>query len=122
MSDRQTISFVCSAGRLSTLPTRRWTDDFVDLVKTAGKADSVYRQATEAVGPRKTPQDGRQAKEQDLEVKDGLLFQKGMLWIPEDKDLINSVLESAHDTKVSQTRRDRLVGAATGAILTIARL
>jgi hypothetical protein len=41
--DRQTISFICSAGRLSSHPTRMWTGDFVVLVRKAGEADPVYR-------------------------------------------------------------------------------
>jgi hypothetical protein len=121
--DRQTISFICSARRLSSLPTRKWMDDFVVLVKKAGEADPVYREAyrvtlgetaTQGVlpelpleqevadGPREAPLNSREARKKDvLEIKDGLLYRKGMLWIPEDKDLINSVLESEHDTKVA---------------------
>jgi hypothetical protein len=96
----------------------------VALVKKTGEADPVYRQAlTEAVGPRAAPQDGRKVKEGILEIKDGLVYRKGMLWIPKDKDLINSILSSEHDTKiVSRTWRDRFLGAAAGAILTIAGL
>jgi hypothetical protein len=100
-TDRQTISFICSAGRLSSLPTRKWNEDFVVLVKKAGEADPVYRRAMEAAGPREAPQDGRKARKEILEIKDGLLYRKGMLWISEDKDLINTVLESEHDTKIA---------------------
>jgi hypothetical protein len=73
----------------------------VALVTKAGEADPVYRQAMEAAGPREVPQDGRKAKEEILEIMDGLLYRKSMLWIPEDKDLINSILSSEHDTKIA---------------------
>jgi len=36
-----------------------------------------------------------------LEVKDGLLYRKGMLWIPEDENLIGTILESEHDSKIA---------------------
>jgi hypothetical protein len=42
--DRQTISFICSAGRLSSLLTQKWTNDFAALVEKAGEADPVYRE------------------------------------------------------------------------------
>jgi hypothetical protein len=52
--------------------------------------------------PREAPPKGRKAGKKDvLEIKDGLLYRKGMLWIPENKGLINVVLESEHDTKIA---------------------
>ena len=36
-----------------------------------------------------------------IEMKDGCVYQKGILWIPNDKDLIPQILESEHDTKVA---------------------
>jgi hypothetical protein len=52
---QQNISYICSAGRLISLPTRRWNEDFATQVEKAGKADPVYRQAMEAAGPCKAP-------------------------------------------------------------------
>ena len=34
-----------------------------------------------------------------MEIKQELLYQKGMLWVPEE--LVQGVLESEHDTKVT---------------------
>jgi len=34
-------------------------------------------------------------------MKDRYVYRKGMLWIPNDKDLIRQMLESEHDTKVT---------------------
>ena len=36
-----------------------------------------------------------------LEIKDGLLYRKGMVWIPEDGTLRRTILESQHDSKVA---------------------
>jgi hypothetical protein len=46
---RQNIIFICSAGRLTSLPTRRWNEDFVVLVRKAGEADPVYQLGLGAV-------------------------------------------------------------------------
>jgi len=46
---------------------------------------------------RKTVQAGKGI----IEMKDGFVYRKGMLWIPNDKDLIGQILESEHDTKVA---------------------
>jgi len=39
--------------------------------------------------------------EEVLEIKDGLLYRKGMLWIPENENLKRMILESEHDTRVA---------------------
>ena len=45
---------------------------------------------------------GRKASlELVLEIKDGLLYRKRMLWIPEDGNLKRTILEPGHDTKVT---------------------
>jgi len=36
-----------------------------------------------------------------IEMKDGCVYRKGMLWIPNDENLIRQILESEHDTKVA---------------------
>jgi hypothetical protein len=53
---------------------------------------------------------GRKAKEEEpksgrkegvLGLEDGCVYRKGMLWIPNNKNLIRQVLESEHNTKVA---------------------
>jgi len=39
--------------------------------------------------------------EEVLEIKDGLLYRKGMFWILEDGTLKKMILESEHDTKIA---------------------
>jgi len=36
-----------------------------------------------------------------IEMKDRCVYRKGMLWIPNDRNLIRQILESEHDTKVA---------------------
>jgi len=36
-----------------------------------------------------------------IEIRDGCLYRKGMLWIPNNRNLIRQILESEHDTKVA---------------------
>jgi hypothetical protein len=36
-----------------------------------------------------------------LELKDGCVYRKGMLWIPNNKTLVCQILESEHDTKIA---------------------
>jgi len=49
---------------------------------------------------RKTTQAGKGI----IEMKDGCVYRKGMLWIPNDKDLIRQILESEYNTKVAGHR------------------
>jgi hypothetical protein len=115
--------YVTSAVQLGSIPTRKWSEEFSGQVRKAGEADAEYRKALgevqkEAVQREAVP-DGRKAEEvavlpreeqrtsrkarseSVLALKDGLLYRKGMLWVPEDKDLIRQVLESEHDTKAA---------------------
>jgi len=93
-------------------------------VKEKGKNDEEYQRARklveleavqeepvpssrkageEAGGPREVIQRGRKARKpgEVLEIKDGLLYRRGMLWIPEDGNLIKTILESEHDSKIA---------------------
>jgi len=60
------------------------------------------RKVEEAEGPWEATWRGRKARTEGiLEIKDGLLYRKGMLWIPEDRTLKQTILESEHDSKVA---------------------
>ena len=45
--------------------------------------------------------DPQEKTEWILEITEGLLYWKGMLWIPKKEGLIQTILESEHDTKVA---------------------
>jgi len=67
------------------------------------KENEGYEEAVRA-GP--VP-NGRMAKDRKaerkgmIEMKDGVVYRKGMLWIPSAGNLIRQILESEHDTKVA---------------------
>jgi hypothetical protein len=115
---REGTAFIISAGRLGSLPARKWTKEFLDLVRNVGRTDPEYRKALEKLQKMVAAQEepvskGRMAeenrkakprsgwKEGVLGLEDGCVYRKGMLWVPSNKDLIRQVLESEHDTKVA---------------------
>jgi len=119
--DRGERTFICSSARLASLQPRQWTKEFAEAVKEGGKRDDEYRGAwkeleavlgnaalndrkvkEEAACPREVRQRDRKVRtEEVLEIKDGLLYRRGTLWIPEDGNLKKLILESEHDTKVA---------------------
>ena len=72
------------------------------------KEDPAYQRGWETA--KTETEDALQSKEQrtnqenrnkTLEIQDELLYRKIMLWVPNDKELIQVILESEHDTKVA---------------------
>jgi len=51
--------------------------------------------------PREEQQAATKARREILELREGMVYRKGLLWVPNDKDLIQRILESEHDTKVA---------------------
>jgi len=105
--------YIMSAVSLSLIPERKWSREFAALVRKAGLADPEYQKGLEAVknkekegAHRAAGSDGSNAKQVAtlpceeqrtvrkarskgiLGINEGLLYWKGILWIPEDKDLI----------------------------------
>ncbi len=78
--------FLLSSDRLCSISTPRWTDYFVTQVKQHAVNDPDYQSQVASPG-------------KDLELRDGLLYRKGRLWIPDG--LQKAVLETEHDTKVA---------------------
>ena len=70
----------------------------MEEVRKAATSDFVYSQARNWTEQEAVSED-RKDKEGILEVHDGLLYRKGMLWVAEG--LINQILRSEHDTKVA---------------------
>jgi hypothetical protein len=130
---REGTALIISAARLGSLPARKWTKEFLDLVRKEGKKDPDYRKALEDLEMEVAAQEepvlngwmaeeggvavqagpvpkGRKAKEEEpkssrregvLGLEDGCVYRKGMLWIPDNKNLIRQILESEHNTKVA---------------------
>lgn len=81
-------SFLVSSARLASIPVVRWTDDFIRKVKEAAANDEEYQKALA------TPM-------KDVEIQDGLLYRKGLLWVPNDAALKLGIFQSEHDTMVA---------------------
>ena len=104
---------------MASLQPWQWLEKFAEAVKEAGKKDDEYQGAwkeleavlgnaalndrkvkEEAAHPCEARQRDRKVRmEEVLEIKDGLLYRRGMLWIPEDGNLKKLILESEHDRK-----------------------
>jgi hypothetical protein len=119
-------SFIISAARLGSVPAVKWSQDFLELVKEAGREDEEYGKAARMVGTLgdavldgEPEQNGREAEEEPagardsgrasrkaraegfLGLREGCVYRKERLWIPEGKGLRQGILESEHDTKVA---------------------
>jgi len=97
--DRKNSSFICSSARLASLPTRKWSPEFVEKVREAAEEDPQYqetRKQEEAALEEPTP---KVRKDRELRIQDNLLYRKEKLWIP--AAVVQRVMESEHDTKVA---------------------
>jgi transposase InsO family protein len=103
-------SFIISAARMNSIPAVRWSEEFLTIVKEAAQGDTEYRKAVavaesalrgekEDEGSR--GQEGRKRTEGILEIREGCVYRKEKLWVPEGKGLRRRILESEHDTKVA---------------------
>jgi len=96
--ERLTRSFICSSARLTSLPARKWAEEFLADVRKEGKKEEAYEQAKkQEVVADKPPSKDRKVKE--LGNENGVLYRKNLLWVP--KGLVQRILESEHDTKVA---------------------
>jgi hypothetical protein len=83
--------FVVSSARLCSLPATRWNDEFIQKVREAAEKDPLY-QETRALA-------GKSVDDSLISSEDGILYRKGMLWVP--CGLVPSVLKSEHDSKIA---------------------
>jgi len=123
--DQQARTFIASSARLVSLPTCNWVEEFAAKVRKTGKKDEEYQKAWKLVeaAQKKTEPDSREAREdardprmaprqgrktritEALEIKDGMLYRNGMLWILEDGELIRLILDSEHDSRIASHMR-----------------
>ena len=85
------LRYIVSSARLLSLPPAPWAKEFLEDVRNAGKNDLQYCKGLEAASAGDP--DGILSKD------DGVLYRNGLLWVP--KDLVRTVLESEHDSKVA---------------------
>jgi len=108
--------YISSTAQLNGIPARRWSEGFSGSMWEAGKKDPEYRKVLEALEQeavlgRPVPNDSSAIKEvttlpceeqweatkarrEILELREGMVYWKGLLWVPNDKDLIQRILES----------------------------
>ena len=89
---------ICSSARLASLPSRKWSEDFLAKVREEGKKQKAYERARK----QEAAIDGLSSKDRKIgkmEYKDDLLYRGNLLWIP--KGLVRHILESEYDTKVA---------------------
>jgi hypothetical protein len=91
--------FCCSAVQLTYLATSvsKWTKEFEQEIREAGQQDTAYYQALEELSSSMQRTEG---KERILELQNGLLYRKGLLWVPENAR--NTILHTEHNSLVAR--------------------
>jgi hypothetical protein len=90
--------FHCSAVQLAYLATSvsKWTKEFEEEISQVGQQDTAYYQALEELSGSMQRIEG---KERILELQDGLLYYKGLLWVPENTQ--NAILYTKYNNPVA---------------------
>jgi hypothetical protein len=90
--------FCCSAVQLAYLAisVSKWTKEFEQEIREAGQQDAAYYQALEELG---SSAQRTQGKDRILELQDGLLYRKGLLWVPENAR--NAILYTEYNSPVA---------------------
>jgi hypothetical protein len=75
--------FCCSVVQLPYLAisVSKWIKEFEQEIRNAGQQDTAYYQALEDLSGSAQRTEG---KERILELQDGLLYCKGLLWVPKN--------------------------------------
>jgi len=91
-------SLICTSARIRSLPTRKWSEEFLAEVRREGKKGEAYEQARkqEPVAEELSPKD-RKVKE--LSWENDVCYRGKLLWVP--KGMVQRIMESEHDTKVA---------------------
>ena len=99
LGERKNVSFICSTARLASLSAKKWNEGFLQKVREEGRKDAAYQQRKkEAELEEPAPKD-RKVKERTMESRDGLLYQRNLLWVPEG--MVQQILESEHDSRIA---------------------
>ena len=83
-------SLICSSARLTSLPARKWSKEFTTTIEQHARKDVEYQRAWK---------EAEKGTNEKLQIQDGLLYRKKMLWVP--ADTVQRVVESEHDTKIA---------------------
>ena len=94
MKEREMLS----SAHVNAALTRTMNDRFLDKIRRAGKEDEKWLRR----GRERSKLEERGKKMQDeLTEKDGLLYYKNRLYIPEDKPLQTEIAQGCHDLLVA---------------------
>ena len=96
--ERLSRTFICSSARILSIPTWKWSKEWLKQVGEAGGKDEVYQQAGDQI--KKEAASGEPgSKDRKVKEINGLLYRSNLLWVPEG--LVQRIMESEHDTKVA---------------------
>jgi hypothetical protein len=92
------IVFCCSAVQLAYLATSvsKWIKEFEQEIREVGQQDAAYYQALEELS---SSTQRIAEKERISELQNGLLYHKGLLWVP--KNAQNAILHTKHNSPVA---------------------
>jgi hypothetical protein len=90
--------FCCSTVQLAYLATSvsKWIKEFEQEIRDVGQQDTAYYQALEELSSSMQRTEG---KERILELQDGLLYHKGLLWVSENIQKV--ILHTEHHSPVA---------------------
>ena len=87
-----------SSAHVNAALMRTMNDTFLNKIRTAGKGDEKWQErGRELVGMRES---GRKMPDEWIE-KDGLLYYKNRLYIPDDEALQTEIAQRCHDSLVA---------------------
>ena len=81
------------------LPARKWNEGFLQKVREEVSKDAAYQKGKKEVELEEPAPKDQKVKEQTVELRDGLLYQRNLLWVPEG--IVQQSLESEHDSRVA---------------------
>ena len=80
---------------IAQMHTPKFEKEFLESVQSAGQQDEEWKRVFESLSTRAGKVDGK------VELKDGVLWREGLLWVPLSKQLKKVVLEAEHDSKIA---------------------
>ena len=89
------LRFILSGSRLCSIPTRKWSGQFLEDVREAAAKDDQYQRGLVAL-QNATEEENKDAI---MELEEGLLHYKKRLYVPQA--LRERILNSEHDSKVA---------------------
>jgi len=87
-----------SSAIIATIEMETMDDSFLDRIRAAGKEDHTW---TARKGELSQFKEERETLPKRWELKDGLLYYKGKLFIPSKEELLTEIAKGCQDSKVA---------------------